>query len=113
MSAALIDVTPLAKPVNACKWNAAQLRQTLKQAPANMPAEHRTRLEQSAAWLEQLATVVPFVHDNPVVLMAVGNLALSAKDRQAFLAALQQIDRATAEAQGVQTNGGGGWASVE
>jgi hypothetical protein len=112
-----IDVTPLPKPVNACRWNAAQLRAQLNALGAQLTPDQRQRLEQSAAWLEELGRHVPFAHTNPLLLIAIGNLALAARDRDEFTAALHAISEITARAQAggpVPTNGSaGGWAPVE
>jgi hypothetical protein len=109
MSEQLIDTSPLPKAVNACRWNAAQLRATL--ARVQIPDAQRKQLEQSIAWLDELGRVVLFEHQNPILLLAVGNLVLNVRDRELFLAALQAIEKATVEASGGGT--AAKWAPVE
>lgn len=115
---ATIDVTPLVSAVNVFAWNAAQIRQTLgdKTLRASLPPERVAQLEQSAAWFDALAKKIDYRHNNPVMLIAAGNLTLAMKERQGFILLLQAIDQAAAEAAGTKPAAAppvaNGWATV-
>lgn len=110
-----IDVSPLASPVNVFAWNAAQIRQSLgsKAVVATLPAERIKHLEQSAAWFDALAKQIDYRHNNPVMLIAIGNLTLEMKAREGFMQLLQAISKASAEAAGAAAApAANGWATV-
>lgn len=112
-----IDVSPLASPVNVFAWNAAQIRQTLqnKALIASLAPDRVAQLEQSAAWFDALAKKIDYRHNNPVMLIAVGNLTLEMKAREGFIQLLQAIGTASAEAAGAKPAAppvANGWATV-
>lgn len=93
----LIDVSYLQAPVNVFKWNAAQIGEMMKAVPRESPSY--AVMAQSHQWMLHLAEKMPNVkHHNPIILLAVGNLALERTQRQSMILALQGIDQVEAAA---------------
>lgn len=97
MSRNMIDVTPLAKPVNVFAWLAASLKEQRSQAKkiGQITPQIEKKLSESIGWFEHLAGKIDYDHTSPSIMMAVGALALNGEDRAAFMDALQQIDDIT------------------
>ena len=111
----LIDVSYLNTPVNVFLWNAAQINDMMKRTAEGSPSQ--TLMLQSSQWMLYLAEKIKMQHKNPLILLAIGNLALERTERQHMIQLLQEIDRVEQEAfaihnQQVPAARPGGWVEV-
>ncbi len=90
----LLNAAPLPEPVNAFTWTAGVLEQWKDQGGPEAAAHLAPRI----AWLQELGRHVDFVHNDPVLMLALSRLALDQRLRLSFAAAVNAVEAKTREA---------------
>lgn len=89
----MVDVSPLPKKVNPFLFVALQMREQLKTSPPDLLKQIDVKeLQQQILWLEDLASLIDYKTDRPMLCFLLAGLANNGVERDVVRTIIKKID---------------------